>query len=115
MMITINGKSYKAAPITFNTVCELEDRGVTLGDLENKQMSAVRAYAAVSMGVDAATAGYELEQHVIGGGNFSELITALSEEVMKSDFFRAAAAKSRQPKAPETEAPSVDDQTGKDD
>lgn len=86
---TINGVSYNAKPFTFNVVCDLEDMGVSLQDMQNKPMSVVRAYFAVCCGKGQDFAGEQIEAHVINGGDFADVIEAMSEEMDKSDFFRA--------------------------
>lgn len=85
----INGKKYTAKPFDFNLICDLEDMGVSLQDASSKSMSMVRAYFALCTGMDKEFAGKEMEQHIIGGGKFDEIITAMSEEMEGSDFFRA--------------------------
>ena len=86
---TVNGTTYSAKPFTFNTVCDLEEMGVSMQDMQNKPMSVVRAYFAVCAGKGQDFAGEEIEKHVIAGGNFNDVIEAMSEEMDKSDFFRA--------------------------
>ena len=89
MTFTVNGKTYKAKPFDFNMVCDLEDMGISMQDASNKPMGMVRAYFGMCMGKDKATAGREMEQHIISGGTFDEIMAAMSDEMEKSDFFRA--------------------------
>ena len=89
MNFTVNGKTYKAKPFDFNMICDLEGMGISLQDASNKPMSMVRAYFGMCMGRDNATAGREMEQHIIGGGTFDDIMSAMSDEMEKSDFFRA--------------------------
>lgn len=84
----VNGVTYTAVPFTFNTVCDLEDMGIAMTDIQKKPMSAVRAYFAICTGKDKDFAGQEMEQHLINGGSFDDVIKAMSVEVEKSDFFR---------------------------
>lgn len=91
--ITVNGKKYTAKAFDFNTICELEDMGVALQDAQKKPMSVARAYFAVCAGLDADDAGKELEQHIIGGGKFDEIINTMTKEMEKSDFFQALGKK----------------------
>lgn len=88
-IIKVNGKEYKSAGITFNTVCELEDNGIVLADMARKQTTFIRAYFAICANLTVEEAGKELEQHLINGGNFNEIIETVSKEVSESDFFRA--------------------------
>lgn len=85
----INGKTYTAAPFNFNTVCDLEELGMSLSTVAKNPMSAVRAYFAVCLGGDRERAGNEIEQHVINGGDMSVIIEAMNKEMEASDFFRA--------------------------
>ena len=85
----INGVKYTSKPFTYNTVCDLEDMGVSLQDMQNKPMSVVRAYFAVCTSKGADYAGEQIEAHVIKGGDFNAVLEAMNEEMEKSDFFRA--------------------------
>lgn len=85
----INGVTYTAKPFTYNVICDLEDMGVTLQDMQNKPMSVVRAYFAICTGKGAEFAGEQIEKHVINGGDFTAVLEAMNEEMEKSDFFRA--------------------------
>lgn len=85
----VNGITYAPKPFTYNTICDLEDMGVSLQDMQNKPMSVVRAYFAVCTGKGAEFAGEQIEAHVINGGDFTAVLEAMNEEMEKSDFFRA--------------------------
>lgn len=86
---TINGKLYQAREITFNTICDLEDAGVSLTEIEQKPISTVRSYFAICLGGNKEVAGQEIERHIINGGNLDEIMTAFREELADSDFFQA--------------------------
>lgn len=86
---TINGKLYQAREITFNTICELEDAGVSLTEIESKPISTVRSYFAICLGGNKEVAGQEIERHIINGGSLDEIMTAFREELADSDFFQA--------------------------
>ena len=88
---TINGKEYKAKAFDFNLVCDLEDMGIALAEAGKEPMSMVRAYFGICAGKDRDFAGKEMEQHLINGGDFEEVMNAMSEEMEKSDFFRSLA------------------------
>lgn len=88
---TINGKTYKAKELTYNFMCEMEEHGVQIYDIDKKPMSLGREYFALCAGVDSETAGAEIEQHIIGGGDLSGLYEALAESVNESGFFKAMA------------------------
>ena len=78
---TINGKLYQAREITFNAICELEDAGVSLTEIEQKPISTVRSYFAICLGGNKEVAGQEIEKHIINGGSLDEIMTAFREEL----------------------------------
>lgn len=86
---TINGRVIQAKEIDFNFICDLSNDGIELADLGKKILPAVRSYIAYCMDVDAATAGEEIQKHIVGGGNFEEVINVFNEKAEDSDFFRA--------------------------
>ena len=87
--VVINGKTYKPAELTFNNVCAMEEMGASLTDAKNRSMSLLRSYLAVTMNVPEEIAGQELEAHVIGGGEFTDLADCMAEAIEESGFFRA--------------------------
>jgi len=103
---TVNGVTYTAKPFTYNTVCDLEEMGISLQDMQNKPMSVVRAYFAICAGKGSDFAGEQIEAHVIAGGRFDEVIEAMSEEMDKSDFFRALQSRENNDLTPGTEEKS---------
>ena len=84
----VNGKEYVAKAFDFNLVCDLEDFGISLQEASGKPMSMVRAYFAMCTGKGKEYAGKEMEQHLINGGTFDEIMNAMTDEMEKSDFFR---------------------------
>lgn len=86
---TINGKRYNAKPFDFNTVCDLEDNGVSLSEMSKKPMSLARAYFSLCFNGSKEDAGREIQEHVKAGGDFNELYTAMGDEMNESDFFQA--------------------------
>lgn len=89
MKFTINGTEYEGAKYDYNTHCELQELGVEVLEIKKKPHAIARAYLAISSGMDLETAGKEIEQHVINGGNLNDIIVALLKEMDQSDFFRA--------------------------
>ena len=84
----INGKEYVAKKFDFNMVCDLEDMGISLADAGEKPMSMVRAYFAICANKNREFAGSEMEAHLANGGSFDGIMSAMSDELEKSDFFR---------------------------
>lgn len=92
---TVNNKRYEAVPFDFNTICDLEDFGVSMSDMQKKAMSATRAYFALcTPSRDLSYAGNEMQAHIISGGKFDDIIKAMTKEMTESDFFRAMQEKS---------------------
>lgn len=87
--IVINGKAYPTKEITFNTVCQFEDMGIPMSEIETKSIMFVRAYAAMCMDKKADQAGDEIEKHVMNGGSIDELADVLRQAVEESGFFQA--------------------------
>ncbi len=87
--IVINGKAYPTKEITFNTVCQFEDMGIPMSEIEAKSIMFVRAYAAMCMEKKADQAGDEIEKHVMNGGSIDELADVLRQAVEESGFFQA--------------------------
>lgn len=86
---TINGRRYTAKPFDFNTVCDLEDNGVSLSEMTKKPMSMARAYFALCYNGSKDDAGKEIQAHIVSGGNFNDLYEAMGAEMNESDFFQA--------------------------
>lgn len=85
---TLNGNLVVAKKFDFNLICDLEDFGVSIQDVGKKPMPMIRAYIALCLGSSLDVAGHEIEQHIIGGGSFDEVMNAMSKEMENSDFFR---------------------------
>lgn len=85
----VNGKQYKGKEFDFNLVCDLEDMGVTLEDMQKKNLSLIRGYFGLCAGLDRDEAGAELQAHLVSGKKFESLNEAMSDAMEKSDFFRA--------------------------
>ncbi len=94
----INGKIYKMPELSFNAMCQLEDMGISLADFEKKPMAAIRGFLALAIG-DAETAGRELEEHIVGGGDFTEIVEEITKAVQDSGFFQALSTKQTQKKS----------------
>lgn len=86
---TVNGKTYTAKEFDVNTICDLEDYGVSLDDMNKKGMSMIRAYFALCADIDREVAGTEIKNHIIGGGTFEDIANPMSKEMQESDFFQA--------------------------
>ena len=52
----LNGKEYKTKEFSFNTVCDLEDCGFSMEDMQKKPMSMVRAYLSICLNTSLESA-----------------------------------------------------------
>jgi hypothetical protein len=86
---TVNNKEYNAKPFDFNMICDMEDLGISMEQMTNKPLSMVRAYFSFHIAGGKEVAGKEIEQHIINGGDFNDIIEAMSKEMENSDFFQA--------------------------
>lgn len=89
MKFTVNGTEYEGAKYDFNTHCEFDAMGVSVLDAQNKPLPVLRAYLAISTGMNIAMAGKEIEKHLIDGGSLNDMMLCLTTEVTNSDFFIA--------------------------
>ncbi len=92
---TINEKEYKARPFDFELVCDLEDMGIEISEIGQKQLSFIRAYFGICAGLSKKEAGKQIEAHIANGGDFTELSNIISKEVEKSDFFHSLQKKTQ--------------------
>lgn len=88
-LFNVNGKQYRAKEFDFNLLCDLEDQGLSLEDIDSKPMSLIRTYLAFCGNISKEEAGKEIEAHLIGGGKFTDVVAAMSEQMQDSGFFRS--------------------------
>ena len=88
-LFTVNGKSYRAKEFDFNLLCDLEEQGLRLEDIDKKPMSLIRTYLAFCANITKEQAGKEIENHLINGGEFNDVIETMSEAMNESGFFRS--------------------------
>lgn len=84
----LNGTKVIAREFDFNLICDLEDFGITLGDIAKKNLSLIRAYVAICLGSDLSYAGQLLEEMVKNGKNFDGITKVMAEMIDDSDFFQ---------------------------
>lgn len=87
--IIVNGKAYPAIEVTFNALCDMDEMGVSLEDLDAKHVIRfLRAYVALCMGTSPENAGAAIGEHVMNGGSIEELVTCMTEAFEEGGFFR---------------------------
>ena len=105
-VFNVNNKTYVAKEFTFNLLCDLEDQGLSLEDIEKKPMSLIRTYVAFCGNVSKEVAGREIEAHVISGNKLNDILEVLSEEMNNSGFFRSLRENSETEEAEDSEETS---------
>lgn len=85
----VNKNKYVKLPFDFNMVCELEENGVDMEDINKKPLKLVREYFAICAGITSIEAGDEIQKHIIGGGTLDSISDAMRTEIEKSDFFQS--------------------------
>ena len=86
---TINGKEYEGAKYNYNTSCAFEEMGVQVSEIGKKPQSVLRAYLAISSGMDLEEAGAEIEEHIIAGGTLTDISNVFAKELSESGFFKS--------------------------
>ena len=89
---TVNNRRYEAKEFDFNLICDLQDMGVNMLDIRDIRKSSlltVRSYVALCMDADPELAGAEINQHVINGGDISEIMDTFQKMMNESSFFQA--------------------------
>lgn len=90
----LNGKEYKIPEITFDTVCELEDAGISLTDIgkpKKKVMSIVRAFVKLATGFENEQVSELIEEHLASGGSFDGIFEEINKAMAESRFFQKMA------------------------
>lgn len=88
----INGKNYKLPEFSFETICDLEDYGVSLTSLTEKPMKTLRAFASLAIG-DSKIAAREIEEHIKNGGDLTNFIEEIQKSISDSGFFQSLVAR----------------------
>lgn len=88
-VFNVNGKTYKAKEFDFNLLCDLEEQGLSLEDIDKKPMSLIRTYLAFCGNIPKEEAGKEIEAHITSGGKFNDVVEIMSQQMQDSGFFRS--------------------------
>ena len=86
---TFNNKLYHAKEFDFNFLCDLEDQGLSLEEIEKKPFSLLRTYLAFCGNLTKEQAGKEIEAHIEKGGKLNDITDVLSSQMEDSGFFRS--------------------------
>ena len=85
----LNGNKYDIKELNVNMLCDFEDVGISMTDMQKKSFSFIRAYVSACTGMDAERAGREIELHLINGGKLDDVMDAIKISMDESDFFRS--------------------------
>lgn len=89
--VKINGKDYKVPEVTFDTICKLEECGISLIELsENKRPKIAllsRAFVAWIMDIEPEQASAVINDHIKNGGNIVEILDAVYAAIADAGFF----------------------------
>lgn len=86
---SINEKIYKAKDISYNMICDFEEAGVSIDQIQAKPMSALRLYIAFCMNSTSEKAGTEIGAHLAGGGTLEDVFEIFKRAMEESSFFQA--------------------------
>lgn len=89
----INGKIYEAPSLNFESMCKLEDWGISVSDLSRRPLACLSGFVALAIGGNLASGRAEINAHIENGGNLDELADELNKAVEDSSFFRDRAKK----------------------
>ena len=87
--ITLNGRRIPAADADFNFIVALEENNVPITEIQRKPLSTAKAYVAYSAGIDPENAGRLINEHVVNGGDMTDIMEMIGKKVEESGFFRA--------------------------
>ena len=109
-LLTLNGRSYKAADFDLNLICDFEDRGISLDDISNKMFNVIRQYVASSMNTDPKTAGIEISNHLNNGGKLEDISDVMTAAMEDSGFFRTKSKEQNQATSTRTRKKKTEDE-----
>lgn len=90
-MLEFNGRNLKIE-LTYNTMVELEDMGVSLVDADKSPLKLLRAILFISLkkivpAIKIEEVGEEINKYIENGGSIEAISNAFQEAVEKSGFF----------------------------
>ena len=85
----INEKNYTMPELNFNTMCQLEDMGISMTEMDKRVLTTVRGFLALAMDGDYEKAGKELQRHLENGGSMDHVVQEINQAMEESGFFQA--------------------------
>lgn len=90
MNVKINNKNYPVPQMGFKHMMKMEDMGFSIFNMfEKKQLfSIATAFTGIVAECEREEAERLIEQHVLGGGDITQIYEAFNEAISESNFFR---------------------------
>jgi hypothetical protein len=90
---TVNGKEYNAKELTYGDIRKMESFGLNLmtdiTSIQAKVFSYTSGYLAICGGFSLEVADNEMNEHIINGGDFTDISEAFVDSLSNSRFFQA--------------------------
>ena len=90
---TVNGKEYAAKELTYGDIRKMESFGLNLmtdiTSIQAKVFSYTSGYLAICGGFSLEVADNEMNEHIINGGDFTDISEAFVDSLSNSRFFQA--------------------------
>lgn len=90
---TVNGKEYAAKELTYGDIRKMESFGLNLmtdiTSIQAKVFSYTSGYLAICGGFSLEVADSEMNEHIINGGDFTDISEAFVDSLSNSRFFQA--------------------------
>lgn len=87
--IKINQKNYEIPDLTFRHLPMMEKSGLSVFQLASGDylFTTAQVFTSIVAGCDLNEADHLLEQHILGGGEFTPIFTAFRDALESSAFF----------------------------
>ena len=98
MKFELNAKTYEIEGFTFGTLCALEERKVSIQDMQRKPLSFLRDFIGIQTGMSRTEVEKEINDHIVNGGTLDALMDTITECLEESGFFQKLVAENPKPK-----------------
>lgn len=102
----LNGRDYTIPELDFDAMCELEERGVYLLGMDEKNpkfATMIRGFVAWVLDVPEKEASHEIQEHILSGGSLVQILEDITRAAEKGGFFKKSGQNRNQqnPKRPQ--------------
>ena len=87
----LNGRDYTIPELDFDAMCELEERGVYLLGMDEKNpkfATMIRGFVAWVLDVPEKEASHEIQEHILSGGDLGQILKDIMKAAEKGGFFK---------------------------